>query len=79
VGTSVVFFTAINLIKLIPYSYLGLLRVGNLTTILVLSPLAYVGVRVGVYLNGRFSDKWFNRFIYTLLFLRACLKNNSIA
>ena len=69
VGTSVVFFAAINLIKLIPYSYLGLLRTGNLTTILVLSPLAYVGVRVGVYLNGRFSDKWFNRFIYTLLFL----------
>lgn len=68
VGTSVVFFTVVNLIKLIPYSYLGLLRVGNLTTILILSPLAYVGVKVGIYLNGRFTDKWFNRLVYTLLF-----------
>lgn len=69
VGTSVVFFTAVNLIKLIPYSYLNLLRVGNLTTILILSPLAYVGVGLGIYLNRRFTDKWFNRLIYTLLFL----------
>lgn len=69
VGTTVVFFTAINLIKLIPYSFLGLLKVDNLTTILVLSPLCYLGVRLGIYLNGRFSDKWFNRLIYSLLFL----------
>jgi hypothetical protein len=69
VGTLVVYFTAVNLIKLIPYSYLGLLRLGNLTTVLILSPLAYIGVRLGVYLNGRFTDKWFNRLIYTLLFL----------
>jgi uncharacterized membrane protein YfcA len=69
VGTTVAFFTAVNLIKLIPYSYLGLLRVGNLTTILVLAPLAFVGVRIGVILNGRFTDKWFNRLIYTILFL----------
>ncbi len=69
VGTTVVFFTAVNLIKLIPYSFLGLLKVGNITTILVLSPLCYLGVRLGIYLNGRFTDKWFNRLIYTLLFL----------
>ncbi|MCC9077968.1 sulfite exporter TauE/SafE family protein [Litorilinea aerophila] len=69
VGTNVIFFSALNLIKLIPYAYLGLLRVGNLTTILILSPLAYLGVRLGVYLNRRFSDRWFNRLVYTLLFL----------
>ena len=69
VGTSVMFFTAVNLIKLIPYSYLGLLRVGNLTTILILSPLAYLGVRLGIYLNGRFTDKWFTRLMYGLLFV----------
>jgi uncharacterized membrane protein YfcA len=69
VGTTVVFFTAVNLIKLIPYSFLGLLKVGNITTILVLSPLCYLGVRLGIYLNGRFTDKWFNRLIYSLLFL----------
>ena len=69
VGTTVIFFTAVNLIKLIPYSLLGLIKVGNLTTILVLSPLCYLGVRLGIYLNGRFTDKWFNRLVYTLLFL----------
>ncbi len=55
VGTNVVFFTAMNLMKLIPYAYLGLLRVGNITTILVLSPLAVVGVWLGIRLNQRFS------------------------
>lgn len=68
VGTTVVFFTIVNLIKLIPYGYLGLLNIGNLTTILILSPLAYVGVRLGVYLNRQFTDQWFNRAIYVLLF-----------
>ncbi|MCA9872043.1 MAG: sulfite exporter TauE/SafE family protein [Anaerolineales bacterium] len=69
VGTSVLFFAVVNLLKLIPYGYLGLLKVGNLSTILILAPLAYVGVRLGVYLNGRITDKWFNRLIYALLFL----------
>ena len=69
VGTTVIFFAAVNLIKLIPYSLLGLLKVGNVTTILILSPLCYLGVRLGIYLNGRFTDKWLNRLIYSLLFL----------
>ena len=67
VGTSVVFFAFVNQFKLIPYAYLGLLRIGNLTTILILMPLAYLGVRLGIYLNGRFSDLWFNRIVYTML------------
>ncbi len=71
VGTSVLFFTAVNLIKLVPYTALGLLRVGNLTTILILAPLGYVGVRLGLYLNRRFTDLWFTRVIYVLLFLTA--------
>lgn len=69
VGTNVIFFALLNVIKLIPYALLGLLRVGNLMTILILAPLAYVGVRLGVYLNARFTDKWFNRVIYGLLFV----------
>jgi len=68
VGTSVLFFTIVNLMKLIPYGMLGLLKVGNITTILILAPLCFVGVRLGLYLNKRFNDIWFNRFIYTLLF-----------
>ena len=69
VGTAALLFAAINLIKLVPYYYLGLLRIGNLSTVLVLAPLAYVGVWLGVFLNRRFTDKWFTRFVYTFLLL----------
>lgn len=69
VGTAVIFFTIINLIKLIPYHYLGLLKVGNLMTIAILSPFALTGVIIGLYLNKRFTDLWFTRVIYTILFL----------
>lgn len=67
VGTSVVFFALLNVIKLVPYAMLGLLRVGNISTILILAPLTYVGVWLGIYLNRRFSDVWFNRIIYVML------------
>jgi uncharacterized protein len=68
VGTTVIFFAVVNLVKLVPYHYLGLIKMGNLLTILLLAPLTYVGVRLGIYLNRRFSDTWFNRLIYTILF-----------
>ena len=47
---------------------LGLLNVGNLSTILILAPLTFAGVQLGVWLNGRFSDRWFIYVIYALLF-----------
>lgn len=68
VGTTVIFFAAVNWIKVVPYSYLGLLRVGNLAVILLLSPICFLGVRLGIYLNGRVNEVWFNRVVYTLLF-----------
>jgi uncharacterized membrane protein YfcA len=68
VGTSVVFFAVVNVVKLIPYQHLGLIRTSNLTTIALLSPLTFIGVRLGIYLNQSFSDVWFNRVIYTILF-----------
>jgi uncharacterized membrane protein YfcA len=68
VGTTVIYFAVINLVKLIPYHSLGLLRTGNLLTILLLAPLTWAGVRLGIHLNRRFNDTWFNRVIYALLF-----------
>ena len=67
VGTTVVFFAFTNFIKLIPYGALGLLKVGNLMTIVILAPLCYVGVKLGAYLNKHFSETWFKRIIYTAL------------
>ena len=69
VGTSVIFFAVTNALKLIPYWSLGMLKVGNITTIALLCPMTYVGVRLGLYLNGRFSQKWFDRVVYGVLFL----------
>jgi uncharacterized membrane protein YfcA len=69
VGTTVIFFACLNVIKLGPYCGLGLLRMDILATTIVLSPLCYVGVRLGIFLNRRFTQLWFDRIVYALLFL----------
>jgi uncharacterized protein len=67
VGSMVLFFAALNLLKLIPYTYLGLVRTGDLLTILLLLPLTFASVRLGIYLNQRFDNTWFTQAIYGLL------------
>ena len=69
VGTSAWFFFAVNVLKLFPYGFLGLLGVKDLPTALLLAPLAFVGVRLGVRLNRLVSEKVFNLAIYLLLTL----------
>ncbi len=69
VGTNVIIFTTVNWVKLIPYGYLGLLHVGNLTTIALLAPLCLVGVRLGLFLNKRVNEYWFNMIVYIFLLL----------
>jgi hypothetical protein len=69
VGTTAVFFFIVNLIKLIPYAWLGLLVVGNLTITVLLLPVLFVGTKLGVWLNQCFSELWFNRVIYLILLL----------
>jgi len=68
VGTMVMMFTAVNYAKLIPYWWLGLLPVGNLTVSLILCPLAPVGVLLGVWLHDKISPTWFYRLCYVFLF-----------
>jgi uncharacterized protein len=68
VGTMVLLFTAINFGKLLPYWWLGLLPVGNLTMSLVLAPLAPIGVLLGVWLHHRITHLWFYRLCYLFLF-----------
>ncbi|MDX1655989.1 MAG: sulfite exporter TauE/SafE family protein [Candidatus Competibacteraceae bacterium] len=69
VGTTVIFFTVINYVKLVPYAWLGQLEVANLTTSLVLAPLAPLGVWLGVWLHGRIDENLFYRFCYLLVFM----------
>ena len=68
VATFQIYITVINLVKLIPYIWLGLLNIGNLTTALILIPCAFIGLLIGQWLNRNFNDKGFQIFIYILLF-----------
>ncbi|MEE2657775.1 MAG: sulfite exporter TauE/SafE family protein [Candidatus Latescibacterota bacterium] len=67
VGTTVIVFAGINLLKVGPYIALGLYHWGNISAVAVLAPLTWIGVRSGVYLNRRFDDLWFNRVVYGVL------------
>ena len=69
VGTSVVFFTVVNIVKLVPYTMLGLLDVRNLSTSLVLAPVGAAGIALGVWLRERISTTLFYRMSYGLLLL----------
>ncbi len=66
-ATTVVFFGVMNYVKLVPYYFLGQLSAQNLLTSLVLLPLAPIGVRLGVWLAARMSDRIFYRVIYVML------------
>lgn len=68
-GTAVIFFAAVNFIKIIPYAILGMLAPANLTTSLVLLPLAPIGVALGVWANRKVSNELFYQIIYTAIFL----------
>ncbi len=68
VGTTVIYFFAVNYAKLVPYFYLGLFDTTNLATSLVLAPLAPIGVWMGIRINRWLSQTWFYRICYFFLF-----------
>jgi uncharacterized membrane protein YfcA len=68
-ATMAFFFFFINLAKWIPYAWLGLLDLRNMTTSLVLLPIAPIGVWVGVRLARRISPVLFYRLLYLGMFL----------
>jgi len=67
-GTMVVAFMAVNYVKLVPYAMLGQLSAANMSTALVLLPLAPVGVWLGVWLHKRVPEVLFYRIAYLALF-----------
>ncbi len=66
-GTATVFFTVTNALKLIPYTLLDLLPSGSLLTSLALMPLAWFGIKLGIYLHHSISQEAFYRVAYSLL------------
>ena len=62
-ATMAVYFAAVNLSKCLPYAWLGLLDLRNLSTSLVLLPLVPVGVWVGVRFCRRLAPEVFYRLV----------------
>jgi len=67
VGTTVWFFFASNYAKLIPYAYLGQLDLTNLATAAVLLPFVPLGVKLGVFIQGKLDEKIFYQLSYWAL------------
>jgi uncharacterized membrane protein YfcA len=68
-GTMAVFFAIVNVIKLVPYTWMGQFDSTNLITSLILIPLAPVGVRLGYYLLHKVSAELVYKICYTFLFI----------
>ena len=71
-ATMAFLFFVINLSKWIPYAWLGLLDIRNMSTSLVLLPLAPMGVWIGVRIARRVSQVLFYRLLYGGMFLTGC-------
>jgi uncharacterized protein len=69
VGTTIVYFSVINALKIVPYFELGLFEARNMWSAATLLPFAIVGVGVGLWLRNRISPTWFYRVAWILLFI----------
>ncbi len=69
VGTSVVFFATVNLIKVPPFIALGQFTQENMLAAAALVPFAILSTWIGIWLVRRVSGKRFYAIIYVLLLL----------
>lgn len=67
-GTAVMFFFVVNFVKVLPYAMLGQFDQSNLTTSLILIPIAPFGVLFGAWLVKRIDQTLFYRILYALIF-----------
>lgn len=67
IATMAVLFAVLNAVKLIPYTLLGNFDASNLSTALLLLPIAPVGVYLGVWLLHRVSQALVYRICYFFL------------
>ena len=68
-ATMAVYFAVLNASKWLPYAWLGLIDLRNLTTSLLLLPLAPLGVWAGIWLTRRVNPPWFYRLAYAGMLL----------
>lgn len=66
-GTSVIFFSVVNVVKLVPYFALGQFDSANLATSAVLLPLAPVATLAGAWLVRKLRAELFYPFMYAMM------------
>ena len=69
VGTNIMLFGVINMVKVLPYFLLGQFSAQNLTTTAVLLPLAPVFMLAGIRLVRLVPQEPFYRIAYACLFI----------
>jgi hypothetical protein len=73
VGTTTIFFAAVNAMKIFPYCMLGQFSAKNFSTSLALLPLAVLANAAGIWMVRRVPTAIFYRITYILLFLLGLL------
>lgn len=68
-GTAVMFFAAVNAVKLVPYFALGLFDTANLAASAVLVPIAPLATLAGAWIVKRMKPEIFYPFMYTMVLL----------
>lgn len=69
VGTTTIFFSVVNFVKLAPYAALGLLDLRNLATAAMLLPVVPVGYWIGIKLLRGMEQRSFDRVLTWLMLL----------
>lgn len=68
-ATAVMFFAVVNWVKLLPYTLLGQINTQNMLVSLALVPIAWLGVKLGLYIQDKIDDDLFKRIILWLMVL----------
>jgi hypothetical protein len=68
-GTTIMFFSLVNALKLPPYFMLGQLSATNVATSAILFPVAWVSTLIGIWLVRRVPTKPFYRILYATQFV----------
>ncbi|WP_304526554.1 sulfite exporter TauE/SafE family protein [Halomonas sp. I5-271120] len=69
IATCAVSFAVVNVIKLGPYIWLGEVNVTSAWASLLLVPIAWVGVRSGLWLQSRVNETLFFRLVILAMFV----------
>lgn len=69
VGTMVLFFGIVNVLKLVPYFAIGLINTATLKYGLWFVPFVPVGVALGIYIHRRISESLFTKIIYGMVLI----------